>query len=146
MRISVLLLLALTFIQSCRTSRDTVEIQDARAPTRPPSDDYPNIGRSVQTTFSITAISLPMQGRVYEYLDLALIRPGELTEAFSRKRYKPGESLPIEPHRDYEVVVTAFKGTTELYSTKFCNQRQSFRAEEGPNIFTASLCAKPNTP
>ncbi len=143
MRTISLVLLTLTLFQACRTARDTVEIQDSKAPTRPPSDDYLKVGRSVETTFSITAISLPTQGRVYEYLDLGLRLPGETSEIYSRKSYKTGETVSIEPFQDYEVVLTAFRGSTELYSTKFCSQRQSFRAEEGPNIFTASLCAKP---
>lgn len=139
-----LLMLTLVLTQSCRTSRDTIEIQDSKAPPRPPSDDYLNVGRSVQTAFSISAISLPTQGRVYEHLKLELRRPGEQNAVYSRDRYKTGEALSIEPHQDYEVVLTAFKGTTELYSTKFCSERQSFRAEEGLNNFTASLCANPD--
>lgn len=146
MKAHVLLALALTLLQSCRTSRATVEIQDANGPTRKPSPDYPNFGRSVQTTFAISAISLPLQYQVYEYLDLSLKRPGEEDDAYSRTRYKTGESLTIEPNTDYEVVLTAMKGTVELYSTKFCKQTSSFRAAEGPNLFTASLCAKAIAP
>jgi hypothetical protein len=146
MNTHVLLLLAFTLLLSCRTSRDTIEIQDARAPTRPSSDDYLNVGRSVQTTFAISAISLPTTGRVYEYLDLELRRPGETNGIYTRHRYQTGEALAIEPHQDYEVLLTAFKGSAELYSTRFCAQRQSFRATEGPNSFTASLCSKPESP
>jgi hypothetical protein len=146
MKAHVLLALALTLLQSCRTSRATVEIQDANGPTKKPSPDYPNFGRSVQTTFAISAISLPLQYQVYEYLDLSLKRPGEEENAYSRKRYKPGESLTIEPNTDYDVVLTAMKGTVELYSTKFCKQTSRFRAAEGPNLFTASLCAKSIAP
>lgn len=146
MKAHVLLALALTLLQSCRTSRATVEIQDANGPTKKPSADYPNFGRSVQTTFAISAISLPLQYQVYEYLDLSLKRPGEEEDAYSRSRYKTGESLPIEPNTDYEVVLTAMKGTVELYSTKFCKQVSSFRAAEGPNLFTASLCAQSIAP
>ncbi len=142
--LSLILLLILT--QACRTARDTVEIQDAKAPTRPPSADYPKVERSVETTFSITAISLPTQSRGIEYLDLSLRLLGETSDLYSSKSYTAGEELSIEPHRDYEVVLSAFRGTTEIYSTKFCSQRQSFRAEEGPNQFTASLCAKPGSP
>jgi len=138
----VLLALALTLLQSCRTSRATVEIQDVNGPGQKPNADYPNFGRSVRTTFAISAISLPLQYQLYEYLDLSLKRRGEDDEAYSRKRYKSGESLSIEPNLDYEVVLTAMKGTTELYSTKFCKQKSSFRAAVGPNLFTASLCSK----
>jgi hypothetical protein len=146
MKTHVLLVLALIVLPSCRTSRATVEIQDDNGPTRTPSPDYLNVGRSVETTFTISALSLPMQYQVYEYLDVSLKRPGESSAAYSRKSYRPGESLTIEPNQDYEVEVTAMKGTKELYSTKFCNQVSSFHAEQGPNLFTASLCAKAVSP
>jgi hypothetical protein len=143
MKTHMLLLLACALLLSCRTSRDTIEIQDTKGPARPPSDDYLNVGRSVQTTFAVSAISLPTTGRVYEYLDLELRRPGETSGIYTRQRYQTGDKLDIDPYQDYEVVLTAYKDRAELYSTKFCAQRQSFRASAGPNYFTASLCAKP---
>jgi len=132
--------------QSCRSSRDTVEVMDAKAPTRPPSDDYLHVEKSVQTSFAISAISLPTLRREYDSLNLVLKLPGTPIDAYSKKGYKTGESIPIEAYRDYEIILSAYAADTELYSTRFCSLRQTFRAEQGVNTFTASLCAKPVTP
>ncbi len=146
MRTVHLFLLALAFTQACRTSRATIEVMDNQAPPRPPGDDYPNVERSIETTFAVSAISLPTVKRDYDHLDLVLKAPGAASEAYRQKNYKPGEPFSIEAHRNYEIILSAYAADMELYSTRFCSQRQTFRAEEGANTFTASLCAKPNIP
>ncbi len=64
----------------------------------------------------------------------------------SRADYKPGESIEIDAHKDYEIIMSAIDDGIEIYSSKFCSKRQTFRAEEGANTFTAFLCAKPDQP
>jgi hypothetical protein len=132
--------------QACRTSRDTVEVMDAEAPPRRPSDDYLHIDKSLKTTFSLTAISLPAMKIDSYQLDLTLKSLETPNDAYSKKAYKIGESIPIEAYRDYEIILSAYAADTEIYSTRFCSLRQTFRAEQGMNAFTASLCTKPFMP
>jgi hypothetical protein len=128
-----LLLLVLTLMEACRTSRATVDIMDANAPTRPPSDDYLRVGKSVPR-------------RAYDYLELSLRNPNSVVITHSRADYKPGETIEIEAFQDYEIILSAIDDGIEIYSSKYCSRRQTFRAEEGANTFTAFLCAKPDQP
>jgi hypothetical protein len=141
-----LLLLVLTLMEACRTSRATVDIMDANAPTRPPSDDYLRVGKSVQTTFAVNSLSLPTPRRAYDYLELSLRNPNSVVITHSRADYKPGETIEIEAFQDYEIILSAIDDGIEIYSSKYCSRRQTFRAEEGANTFTAFLCAKPDQP
>jgi hypothetical protein len=141
-----LLLLLLTLLEACRASRATVEIMDANAPTRPPGDDYLHVGRSVKTTFAVHSLSLPTPHRSYDHLELALRHPNSIVITHSRADYRPGEAIEIEAFQDYEIILSAIDNGIEIYSSKFCSKRQTFRAEEGTNTFTAFLCAKPDQP
>lgn len=135
-------LLIVLCISSCRTSRPLVQVMDQNAPTEAPNDDYPHVGPSVKTTLVISSLSLPLDHQSYDSLDLALVVTGTGTEAYRQRNYKPGEQLKIEAYQNYDIVLTAYDLDTELYSTKYCTGRQSFRSEEGVNTFTASLCIK----
>ncbi len=131
---------------SCRTARNLVEVQDDRVVPTQPSDDYLHIESSMNSSLTITALSLPSDKKAIDWLELSLREPGTRAEIYSQKPYKTGQSLKIKAYSDYEWILNAWSGDRVLYSTDYCSNPPKFHAEMGDNKFTASLCAKPTSP
>jgi hypothetical protein len=143
MRVFCLVFLAFVCNQACRGARDTVEIMDPAVPPNAPKDDYIKVNASTKSWISIEALSLPLQKRSYERLELKLTLMGSNQEPRIYANYKLGDAIELTPHMRYDVVVSAYVGGSVMYSTAYCTNSEAFFAEEKTKNVTAALCAKP---
>ncbi len=74
--------------------------QDDRVVRTQPSDDYLHVESSMNSSLTITGLSLPADKREYDWLELSLREPGTRAEIQRQNPYKTGQSLKIKAYAE----------------------------------------------
>ncbi len=145
----IALLFGVFLSNSCRTSREKVDVLSTGVDTQPTATGRDASGGpgSMQSSLLITQVTLPATVVSHKSIDVSVFPVDSSnieTEGKEYKTYKFGTPISLVALKSYRINVIAYdESGTVVAENRHCSTQLTFKAQFGQNRFTVPLCAPP---